>query len=91
MSLLNACVAMLFPASVFIVGLASAWLARRAEGSDSQRLFQRLFYGCLAAVGAVTVFSFLAQNGYGLPCGAALAAMALAATCEFTRPRGATA
>jgi len=74
-------------AGIEALGLASAWLARIGEGSPRQGSFQRLFLGCLGVVGVAGILSLELPPGYWLSCGATLALMVLAATCDFHTTR----
>jgi len=66
-----------------IAGLSSAWLARLSEGSRSQTICQWLFFGCLALVGATTVFAMSLGPGCWLLTGSTLGVMVLAAVWDF--------
>jgi hypothetical protein len=72
-----------------LFGLASAWLARRSEGSRLQAACQALFMACLALVGSVTVALLLLSPGLCLASGATLATMSVAATWDFGGGRAA--
>lgn len=69
--------------SVLIVGQASAWSARVSEGSRLQTLFQRLFFACLALVGASTMISLWWGPCCCVLSGASLAGMAVVATWDL--------
>jgi len=65
------------------LGLGSAWLARRSEGSPWQSRFQRLFVFSLFFMGVVTILAMgLGPCGW-LTSGTTFSLMVLAATCDF--------
>jgi hypothetical protein len=66
-----------------IAGLTSAWLARLSEGSSRQASCQRLFVGCLAVMGAMTMVFVALGLRHWLASGATLAVMMLAAIWDF--------
>lgn len=66
-----------------VAGLASAWLARLSEGSSRQASCHRLFVGCLALVGAMTMAFVALGERYWLATGATLSVMVLAAIWDF--------
>ncbi|HXT58712.1 MAG TPA: hypothetical protein VN699_08750 [Pirellulales bacterium] len=70
-------------AVIQVLGLASACLARMGEGSIRQTSCQRLFFGCLAMVGAATMTAMLLGPGACLASGATMAVMVLTATWDF--------
>ena len=70
-------------AVVQVVGLASACLARMGEGSIRQTSCQRLFFGCLAMVGAATMIAMAIGPGACVASGAMMAVMVLTATWDF--------
>jgi hypothetical protein len=67
-----------------IAGLISAWLARLSEGSPSQAHCQRLFVGCLALMGLLTMASVALGVRYWLVSGATLSIMVLVAVWDFS-------
>lgn len=73
------------------VGLTSAWIARKTEGSACERLSQRVFYGCLAAVGMATIVAVGLGPCYWLASGGTLSAMVLTVTYDPDPSRRATA
>lgn len=58
-------------AAVYLVGLASSWLASISVGSAAQGLFQWFFCGWLAVVGLATALAFQQNAGGCFLCGAA--------------------
>jgi len=72
-----------------IVGLASAWLARLSEGSRRQASCQRLFVGCLAVIGLLTMGLLALGARYWLASGATFGVMVLAAIWDFSAHAGA--
>jgi len=76
-------------ASVQLLGIASAWLARFSEGSKHQTRCQRLFMLCLFAMGSLTMAAAIGlQPPYWLAPAATLALMILVAICDFSHSRG---
>lgn len=75
-------------ATVQLLGLSSAWLARIAQGSRGQTACQCVFLGCLGLVGLSTAAAVTIDSMLWLVCGATLALMVLAAVADFgRRPR----
>lgn len=72
-------------ATVQIVGLASAWLARASQGSASHALCQGLFFFALAIVSATAIASTLFPSGVWLMSGVTLSVMIVGTTCDFQR------
>jgi len=72
-------------ASIQLLGLASAWLARIAQGSRGQTASQWLFLCCLGLVGLSTAAAVTIDSMLWLVCGATLALMVLAAVADFGR------
>lgn len=67
------------------LGLGSAWLARRSEGSAWQSRFQQLFVVSLFLMGAATILAMgLGPCGW-LASGTTFSLMVLGATCDFHR------
>ena len=65
------------------LGLGSAYLARKGQGSLRQSLSQRAFFGGLCLVGASTLYGLFAMGpGVCLACGMTLATMLLGVTWE---------
>jgi hypothetical protein len=73
-----------FLSAIQIAGLISAWLARLSEGSPRQAWCQRLFVGCLAVMGLVTMTFVAVGARYWLASGATLSVMVLAAVWDFS-------
>lgn len=78
-------------AVVLVVSQASAWAARLSEGSRLQTLAQRLFFACLALVGASTMISLWWGPGCCVLSGFSLAGMAVVATWDLGSARRAAA
>jgi hypothetical protein len=66
-----------------IAGLTSAWLARLSEGSARQAVCQRMFVGCLALIGAMTMAFVALDVHHWWASGATLSVMTLAAIWDF--------
>jgi hypothetical protein len=73
--------------AIQLVGLASVAFARLCEGSACQSSGQRVFFACLALVGAVAMFSVFLGPGFWLSSGTTFSLMVLGATCDFSRSR----
>jgi hypothetical protein len=73
--------------TVQIVGLLSAWIARRSEGSRHQSICRAVFYFCLVLVALTAMVTFSVGPGGTLACGATLSIMVVATIGEFDRPR----
>jgi hypothetical protein len=65
------------------VGLGSAWLARRSEGSSLQARFQQFFLVSLLLVGVATIVAMGLGPCCWLSSGTTFSLMVLAATCDF--------
>ncbi len=72
-------------ASIQLIGLLSACLARLSEGSVRQVACQRFFLACLLLVGLGTIASLTLIPAYWVASGTTLSLMVLAATCDFRR------
>ncbi len=70
-----------------VLGLASAWLARVGERSDSHRWYQRVFFGFLLLISVATLGALQIGPGAGIGSAATLAVMVLAATWDFSSHR----
>lgn len=82
----HACLIRCLVVAAQALGLSSAWLARRSEGSAWQSHFQQLFVLSMVLVGVGTI----AAMGLG-PCswlasGTTFSVMVVAATCDFRQP-----
>lgn len=75
---------------VQFLGLVSAGAVRWSEGSSLERAFRRAFLACLGLVGLSPIAALGAGGGCWIGAGATLAVMAVTATCDFGRSRGAT-
>jgi len=65
------------------MGLGSAWLARRSEGTGWQARSQQFFVVSLLVMGAATILAMgLGPCGW-LASGTTFSLMVLAATCDF--------
>jgi hypothetical protein len=69
--------------AIQIVGLASAWLARRSVGCRGQRRCQWLFFSCLTLVGLGSIASMAVSAGSLLVSAGTLATMILAVVWDF--------
>jgi hypothetical protein len=67
------------------LGLGSAWLARRSEGSSLQSRFQQFFVVSLLLVGAATILAMGLGPCSWLASGTTFSLMVLGATCDFHR------
>lgn len=74
-----------------LLGLVSAWFARRSEGKPYQTSCYWAFFTCLALVGMSTVAAFFVGPGLSLVSGTTLAVMAVGATIDFGEARRAAA
>jgi Flp pilus assembly protein TadB len=74
-------------ATVQLLGMASAWLARLAEGSAHQNRCQRLFFFSLIAVGGVTMMSLRMPPLYWLVSAVIFTLMIMVVVCDFSRHR----
>ena len=72
---------------ILMVGLASAWLARVTERSNDQRWFQWFFIACFLLVSVSTLYALNHGPCGGVACGATLAVMVIAATCDLSSKR----
>jgi len=72
---------------VQIVGLLSAWAARRSQGSRYEGICCVAFYLCLMLVALTAMVSFGVGPGGTLACGATLSIMVVATIGEFNLPR----
>jgi hypothetical protein len=71
--------------AVQTLGIASTWLARRAEGGSWQTTCQWLFLFAMALAGSGAVFSVAIGPGACVMSGASLAGMAVGAVWDFGR------
>ena len=67
---------------VQVLGVVSACMARFSEGCACQRLYQGLFFLCLALVAASAVVSFGLEPGCWLTSGGILGLMVVTATFQ---------
>ncbi len=74
-----------------VLGVVSACLARFSEGCACQKLYQGLFFVCLALVATSAVVSFGFDPGCWLTSGGILAVMVVAATFQLGKTRRAVA
>jgi hypothetical protein len=70
---------------VQVLGLGSAWLTRRSEGSPLQSTIQALFVVALVLVGVATIVAIGRGPGCWLACGTTLSLMVVGVVCEFDR------
>jgi hypothetical protein len=68
-----------------VLGMASAAMARVAEGSRRQSACQNLFFACLVLIGLATIVAIGLGLGCWLSCGVVLSVMSVAATWDFGR------
>ena len=74
-------------ATVQLLGMSSAWLARLTEGSAHQNRCQRLFFFSLIAVGAATMISLRMPPLYWLFSAVIFTLMIMVVVCDFSRHR----
>jgi hypothetical protein len=67
------------------LGLGSAWLARRSEGSPEQTFSQGFFVVSLLLVGAATIAAMGLGPGAWLASGTTFSVMVVTATCDLRR------
>ena len=70
---------------VQMLGLGSAWLTRRSEGSPLESTVQALFVLALILVGMVTIVAIGLGPGCWLASGTTLSLMVVGVVCEFDR------
>jgi hypothetical protein len=78
-------------AALQVLGVASAAMARVAEGSPRQSVCQTLFFASLVLVGLATIVALGLGLSCWISCGTVLSVMSLAATWDFGRPQRAGA
>ena len=69
-------------ATIQIVGLTSAWIARTGAGSKRHAACQWLFFGCLALVAAAAVLSIPLASGTWIISGVTLSLMIVGTTFD---------
>jgi hypothetical protein len=77
----------LFLATLQVVGLASACLARMSEGSRVQAQCHAAFMVCMCLLGVATAASLAVGPGWCMSCGLTLSIMAVGAVCDFSGTR----
>ena len=70
---------------VQVLGLGSAWLTRRSEGSPLQSAIQAFFFVALLLVGIATIVAIGLGPACWLASGTTLSLMVVGAVCEFDR------
>jgi hypothetical protein len=72
-------------ATVQLLGMASAWLARLSEGTAHQARFQRFFFVSLVVVGGATMVSLRLPPVYWLISAVTFTLMIMVVVCDFSR------
>ncbi len=73
-------------ATIQILGMASAWLARLSQGSANQDRWQRLFFFSLLAVGGATMLSLRLPPACWCVSAVLFTLTILVVVCDFRRP-----
>lgn len=76
---------------LLVAGLLAAWIVRKNQSSRRAALWQGVFFGLLALVGAATIIAVGLGPSYWAISGSALSMMVLTATYDFRRSPRATA
>ncbi len=74
-------------ATVQVLGMAIAWLARLSQGSPHQRRCQRLFFVSLIAVGGATMMSLRLAPACWLLSAVIFTLTIMIVVCDFSRGR----
>lgn len=74
-------------ATVQVLGMATAWLARLSQGSAHQRRCQRLFFISLIAVGGATMMSLRLNPVCWLISAVIFTLTIMIVVCDFSRGR----